>query len=372
VPNDNFFDEATEQSAVKASIVSKYFWAWANVIMPSVRRNGGTIAYVDLFCGPGMYKDGTKSTPLLVLEKAISDPDMREMLTTVFNDKDRKSQRALQQTIDRLPGIGTLAHPPRILCEEVGGEIAKIFDDIGSVPTLFFVDPFGYKGLTLALINNTVKNWGSDCIFFFNYKRINAGLENPTVREHMDALFGQARADQLRQRLEKLPTESRELEIVEELCRAVKGTEKRFVLPFGFKDTNGTRTTHHLIFVTKAFKGYEIMKEIMAKGSSDASQGVASFAYSPADVRQPLLFKLSHPVDDLQTELLQRFAGLTCTMGEVYEQHSVDTPYIRKNYKEALGALELAGKITAEPPAKTRKKGTFADHVRVTFPKKRG
>jgi len=39
--------------------------------------------------------------------------------------------------------------------------------------------------------------WGCDCVFFFNYNRINAGINNPGVKKHMDALFGEERADAL-------------------------------------------------------------------------------------------------------------------------------------------------------------------------------
>jgi three-Cys-motif partner protein len=75
--SNQFFDEQTEQSAVKAAIVSKYFWSWAKIIMP--RSRSDKIAYIDLFAGTGRYKDGSKSTPLLVLEKAINDENMRRM-----------------------------------------------------------------------------------------------------------------------------------------------------------------------------------------------------------------------------------------------------------------------------------------------------
>jgi len=72
---DSFFEESKEQSAVKTAIVSKYFWSWAKVIIPQVRnRPDPKIAYLDLFAGPGRYKDGTKSTPLLILETAIRRP----------------------------------------------------------------------------------------------------------------------------------------------------------------------------------------------------------------------------------------------------------------------------------------------------------
>src|SRR5665213_1849654 len=74
-----FFDERTDQSEVKARIVQKYFEAWAKVIIPTAKLHGGKIAYIDLYAGPGRYRDGAASTPLLVLERAIAAPDMSQM-----------------------------------------------------------------------------------------------------------------------------------------------------------------------------------------------------------------------------------------------------------------------------------------------------
>src|SRR5208283_3028831 len=62
-----FFEESGEQSLIKATIVAKYFWAWAKVIIATQKKYGrDRIGYVDLFCGPGRYKDGSFSTPILV------------------------------------------------------------------------------------------------------------------------------------------------------------------------------------------------------------------------------------------------------------------------------------------------------------------
>lgn len=196
-----FFDESTDQSRVKAAIVAKYFWAWAHVIIPSAKKRGSRIAYIDLFAGPGRYKDGTKSTPLLILEQAVADPDLRRMLVTIFNDLDSTNTHSLEMAIKELPGIAKLKHPPKVYNEEVGGRIVSMFEEMALIPTLFFVDPWGYKGLSLRLINSVLKNWGCDCIIFFNYNRINMGLSNPAVCDHMDALFGQESAEQLRQEI---------------------------------------------------------------------------------------------------------------------------------------------------------------------------
>jgi three-Cys-motif partner protein len=368
----SFFEESKEQSRVKSAIVAKYFDAWAQVMIATQnlyrKSQNNRIAYIDLFAGPGRYADGTKSTPLLVLEKAIGHDVMRERLVAIFNDKDEANTNSLQEAIDELPGVDRLKHQPQVSTHEVGEEIMKMFEQMKLVPTLFFVDPWGYKGLSLRLVNSMLKDWGCDCIFFFNYNRINMGLNNEAVREHMNALFGQERAGDLRKRLEPLSPPERELVIVEELCSALRALGPRYVLPFRFKDDRGARTSHHLTFVSKAFKGYEIMKETMARECSTEEQGVPSFEYNPVDARlagrQQLLFQLSRPLDDLGDLLLAEFAGQTLTMQRIYEQHNVDRPYIKKNYKEVLIKLQAAGKVTAS----THRKGTFGDTVRSTFP----
>jgi hypothetical protein len=147
-----------------------------------------------------------------------------------------------------------------------------------------------------------------------------------------------------------------------------KQKRQHYVLPFRFVDKHGTRTSHHLIFVSKHFRGYDIMKDIMARESTETTQSVASFEYNPASKRQPLLFELSRPLEYLAEMLLTEFTGQTLSMKEIYERHSIDKPYIKPNYKAVLRELEEAGRIQAVPSLDQRKRGTFADHVKAIFP----
>lgn len=366
-----FFEEQTEQSLVKSEIVAKYFNAWAGVITATQNRHtfaAKKIAYIDLFAGPGRYKDGSISTPLKVLEKTLNNPVYCERLVCMFNDKDENNTQSLEEVIKDLPGFQKLKTPPAVFNQEVGTEIVKMFEQMKLVPTLFFVDPWGYKGLSLRLINSVLKDWGCDCIFFFNYNRINMGLTNEFVKEHIDSLFGEERAGTIRERLDAASTHAnREYFIIEELCSALKEMGGRYTLPFRFKAQGGKRTSHHLIFVSKDFKGYDIMKHVMAKESSSHDDGVASFEYNPVDkigIKQGLLFKLTRPISDLGDRLLADFSGKSIKMIDIYKEHSVDTPYISKNYKEALLQLEQDGKITTEK----HRKNTFGDNVLVHFP----
>ena len=100
-----FFDEQLDQSDAKARIIQKYFFAWANVIIPTAKAMSNKIGYFDLYAGPGRYKDGAKSTPLLILEQAIANPTMASMLVTMFNDADEDQTTSADSISIR---IGTL------------------------------------------------------------------------------------------------------------------------------------------------------------------------------------------------------------------------------------------------------------------------
>ncbi|KAA1258075.1 hypothetical protein LF1_05900 [Rubripirellula obstinata] len=366
-----FFNEAKDQSVVKTAIVTKYFDAWSQVILPWAERRDGLLGYLDLFAGPGRFEDGTTSTPLLILSKAIANPRLADALVTRFNDASDEHSSNLKSEIDKLPGIESLKFQPVVSCDEVGDQFVKQFSEMRLIPTLFFVDPFGYKGLSLGLINSVLKDWGCDCIFFFNYNRINMGLSNDAVSDHMAGLFGNGRAASLRGELDGLSPEDRELAVVEALAEELNLDGKRFVLPFRFRHSSGTRTSHHLIFVSKNIRGYEIMKSVMAKESSNHDQGVASFEYNRSFRDQGLLFELSRPLDDLQILLCDRFAGQSLTRRQMFDQSHVGTPFVPANYLSALLQLELLGRISVEPPVDKRRKNTMSENKAIiTFPKK--
>lgn len=366
--SNKFFEEQGDQSAIKATIVTKYFKAWSNIIIGTAEKIGkGTIAYIDLYAGPGRYKDGSASTPLLVLETAIENPRISKALVAYFNDRDSNNSSTLETEIANLNGVNKLKHKPVINSNEVGEDAEEYFNKTKIIPSFTFFDPFGYKGLSLKLVNGVIKDWGCDCVFFFNYNRINAGISNPTVKAHIDALFGEKRAEQLRERVNGTPANLRQEMVLEELSNALLEMGAEYVLPFRFKN-NEDRLTHHLVFVTKHFKGYEVMKEIMFTESSSSSQGVATFTYSQADISMPLLFELSRPLDELEGMLLNDFAGKTISMLDIYMEHNVGRSFIKRNYREALIKLEDAGKIAvSDPLGKKRRKNTFPERLEVQF-----
>ena len=217
----SFFDRRTEGSEVKSRIVVKHSDAWARVIAHS-QRGDDRLAYIDLYAGPGRYNEGAASTPLLVLSKAVERPYLHERLVTIFNDADAGHCRRLESEIAALPGIERLRHHPVVLNMEVGPELTKHLSATRLVPTFSFVDPCGYKGLSIDIIRHLIRDWGCDCLFFFNYRRINAALENKLFSAHIDRLFGSERATSIRWHLPRLRPWQREQFIHTELEAALR------------------------------------------------------------------------------------------------------------------------------------------------------
>jgi three-Cys-motif partner protein len=379
--NSDFFGEQREQSTVKSAIVEAYFVRWAQIMIAVQDRadleplvdHDHRIGYVDLFAGPGRFDDGKVSTPIRLLELAASHPKIAKRLVARLNDRDNAHCESLQCLIDDSLSLKQLTHRPVVTCSDAVSSSIDLLRQLRGIPTLAFIDPWGYKGLSRELIDAALQDWGCDCIFFFNYNRVNAGLANDSVKALMDGLFGASEAEALRKRLEPLSPAQREAAIVTALSESLQKRGRRFVLPFCFKTAGGTRTSHHLILVTKHFRGYEVMKEIMHQNSNvTEGQGVASFTFSPGAEKQGLLFELNRPLDDLRDLLLSEFRGQTLSMSQLYEQHSVGRPYVRRHYRDALLQLEAQGLVTVGG-RKLNKAGEpivrgFPEHLAVTFP----
>lgn len=378
MPDNTFFDEQKYQSEVKSIIVYKFFDAWFNVLHNVVKnKSDKRLAYIDLFAGRGYYGEGkVKSTPILILERAIERPAMRENLITYFNDGDPDNSQLLREAIANHPSAGQLSNRPKIDVKQVGPTSVEMLKRI-NFPYLLFADPWGYKGLSLDLFRTVLANWGTDCIFFFNFNRINMHMNNSLMVKNMNELFSEERADHLRDRVKGMSPWERETTIVDAVAEALKGLGGKFVIPFPFKTDDGSKTSHHLIYTTKKRTGHDIMKNIMAKASTSSEQGVPSFVCDPTQKpgvkrdEQGLLFSMPGPLDDLEDMLPDKFAGRELTARQVYDEHNVGTRYTERNYKEVIRKLASADKVSLEvPPGKKLVAGTLPDWCIVKFPNK--
>lgn len=364
--DNSFFDTPTIASEKKHRIVSKYFAGWANIVLPTALKREGSIKYVDLFCGPGTYRDGTPSIPLLVIQHAIETPALHGTLQTVFNDENQESVTILEKAIRQLPGIEKLKHQPVFRRGKIGREIIPRIAAI-NVPTLFFADPWGYSGVSMDLIQAALTHWGSDFLFFFNYNRINMNLSSDVMNAPINEFFTAERAERLRETIAQLRPAQREQAIIKAMRDCIKTLKARTEL-FTYHGEGIKRPTHHLICVSKHPQGIALFKEISAKESSRVDDNVPSLDHNPnIDPTQGLLFS---PLMTLEEELVTTFAGTQRTLEQIYHEHHNGKPYVLKNYRQAILHLEESGMIRVEPAKVDRRQPeTLPATARIHFPK---
>jgi three-Cys-motif partner protein len=358
-----FFDEQEEQSRVKTEILVAYFGAWATIMAAQSSR----IAYIDLYAGPGRFADGSESTPLLIIKRILASPLLSRATATIFNDSDRQFCSRLQTEIDAIPGVSALRYKPEVGSEAVGERVSSLFAGTRMVPTLTFIDPWGYKGLSRNLIGSVIKDFGCEAVFFFNYNRINPAIANGNVEAHMEALFSSGRLEMLRRTLWAAPKADREPLLLRALGDSLQELGGRYLIPFRFLRKGG-RVSHYICFVTKSRLGYAIMKDVMAKRGNVDEDDVPIFEYyPPADGRQ-LSFQSERPLTQLSADLLAAFSGRAASVKEIFDQHNVGRPFLLKNYQKVLKELELAGSIRCTPQINKRKPETLAKGTIVHFP----
>lgn len=367
--DQSFFYRQEPHSKVKSKIVSDYFGGWAGVMMRKAPQEltGGKLAYFDLYAGQGQYDDGSLSTPILILKQAITHPILSKSLITYFNDENPLILDKPKRSIECLENINSPVYPPGFIGDYVGDHIANYFENNVIIPSLFFIDPWGYKGLSLRLIKSVLRHWGCDCIFFFNYNAINRALGSTIFINRMKLLFGEEMATNLVNSLKGEESAIREQKILDGFSDALVEQGYNPPMCFRFKGEYGTRTKHFLMFISKEPLGYKIMREIFAKYSSYSPQGVPTFEYNPKyEIIKPL-FCNEKPLDELRQILLRELSNKELTLKELHGKLPVNTQYLEKNLREVLIQLESEGSIVGKSVTGRRRNGTFPEHVKVSL-----
>jgi three-Cys-motif partner protein len=187
----DFFKEPRTQSEVKSKILNEYFKAWAAILLiGQTKIPVENLLYVDLYAGQGSYDNEEPSTPVKVLTSIADNTIFNQKIKTFFNDAEPKIVAKLEQNIRLLPFYENLKHKPVILNKEANKELLnELLSKERKPPSLTFIDPLGYKGVSAKLCQLAVRNWGSDLFMLFNINRIRPGIKNTTVEHLMRELF---------------------------------------------------------------------------------------------------------------------------------------------------------------------------------------
>lgn len=364
ISTSDFFKTKRDVSEIKSEILNEYFRAWAAILLFGQRfKKVNQLLYVDLFAGPGIYEDGTISTPIKILNSINNSIgtryDFNSYIQTVFNDVETKLVEQLNVNIEGLPYYNRLNHKPIIGNESASKEIMERISN-PKIPSLTFIDPLGY-GYTQKMLLYSIKNWGSDLFMLFNINRIRAAIANKKVEQNMSNIFEQ-HFSMIKDfyKTNKSPKE-REKFIVQ-VFEAIFKEKGYKILRFKVNFPDKNQTSHYLFFISKVNIAITRAKEIMTKYSDIQQDGVPLFG---ANLVQPPMFFPStveysiEKLKDVITLNSGRYNGMTLEI--IYQTHNHGTNYIKPNYKQCIEELKNEGKVILKD-----KKGNITNRVTYT------
>jgi three-Cys-motif partner protein len=275
---DNFFATPSEKSKVKTLIVTEFLKAYFPIINRSVGKEKKEIIYIDLFCGPGKYKDGHPSTPLALLDLVnnFRDGNIRKKLRVVFNDENEKYIDQLRTIVNNHDVVSKLTYPVEITNLRASDVNIRVHT-FKKCPIFSFIDPWGYKDVSVAQTWELVENIGSDCVLFFNSNRFIMDINKENQLCHFLPIFG-GQLEEVgktvnnnllgqKEKAERI-VELFSRNLIHEMSKSKYSGYTLYVLPFGFEADDKEKISHHIVFITKSHKAITEMKKVMIKHSN--------------------------------------------------------------------------------------------------------
>lgn len=362
--SDKYWREAPDRhTQIKSQIVVKYFTAWSRI----VRRRRSRLIYLDLFAGRGAHDSGDLSTAMQVIEKASEDPFLCANLIAILNDRKRSHTMNIDAVLSARGLKEKFAKGISIRNFAVDTLTPLYLEDISPGATFCLIDPHGFKGVTLKLIEVVIRNWGCDCVVFFSTSGINRNITLKPSTRHLKDLFT---AQHYATVLEKYQQgdESGEMIALNQFRIACQEIGAKYFLPFQMNFDKTDRISHHLIFLSKHWLGFSIMKDVMADYSRK-QDFIPLYICRDAEETQ-CTFGIGGLMDQLEARLTRDFQGCELSVLRICENiHERGLLFTTKNVKDAL--VKLADEqsiLVSAVGGRTRKPGTMGDKCRIRFP----
>ncbi|HOX59265.1 MAG TPA: three-Cys-motif partner protein TcmP [Verrucomicrobiota bacterium] len=353
--------EMDPHTGAKHEILRRYLAAW----FPILSTHHPRIIYIDGFSGPGRYKNGEPGSPMIALDVALNHPKkFTGKIVFYFIEEQEDRLAHLRQELDgkKVP------ENFRVICEsgrfhEKIGELLDSLEADGETlaPTFAFIDPFGFSGIPLYLIERLLKCSRCETLITFMVDSFNRFLEHPddsVVRHIADALGGPeaiAIAKGTGNRLVKL----------RELYQSKLQKVAKYVRYFEMRDRQD-RTQYYLFFATNNIMGLRKMKDAMWKVDPNGD-----FRFSDATNPSQLVLLENDPKLLLAHQLCERFTGKGLVTGKrVLSFVETRTAFRKTHLTAVLKMEEKSARIRVDgvkTNGKPRKPNTFPDDVRLEW-----
>lgn len=261
-----------EHSEVKIRLLKLYLERYLNIL--SASKFVGNIHLFDLFCGEGIYKNGGKGSPVIILETIKNIYFQQKALgknldkfNCLFNDIDKAKLSNLSTEIENrklhYAEIGNI----KLTGNDYKDILPFVINEINILKkekAFIFIDPYGYKEIRISNIKSLMQSGKSEVLLFlptqFMFRFENNGTPESLI-EFIDELMP----------VEMWPVSETGIDFIENLTSAFRNTMGAGYYVDSFIITRDKNQFFCLFFFTSHIYGFEKMLE--SKWNIDKEDG---------------------------------------------------------------------------------------------------
>lgn len=350
-----------EHTAAKHEVYQKYLtpWTYKLTYLNEQRGRHNKIRIVDCFAGRGSYVEAVDcegvtmenintpadipGSPQIILDRVTSHSDQFDEAECIFIEYNDDNFNELEDNLDSTTGIADNVNYQCIR----GAFQDKVLDvveatDGSDCPTLFLIDPFGFKSLDYDVITEIGSTPQFEFLITFMSRDINRFFE---VEYHEDAIKQVFGSSSFREEVEKHSPENWE-SLVEYYTNRLESNGPKYTFEYLITEPDTRQTVYYLVFGSNHPNGLKTMREVMH------NCGTGNFGYAPKhpehDRKQTGLSGFGSGADHTKRFLLNNFEDYRIEFGNLVEKCSQIRKYedaVEKDYRQAIKELEHEGKV---------------------------
>jgi three-Cys-motif partner protein len=256
----DFFASPKPNSIIKQQIILSAFKIWL-----TSNKKSNELSYIDLFSGPGIYEDGSFSTPFLILQEICSNNLLAGKFNVLFNDNRKSYLAKLRKALNGFKNISNL----KLLMtasETIINKVPTKFSNLNLDNSFVFIDAWGCQGINRNYIQSLLKNPNCAIALFFNINQIPRFINSARYdfEELFKNVFDKKSINKIKTKYKDIKTGEKEKFLLDTyLSSLTNGMKNIYTIPFKFCRNNSLYTSHYMIFIMRSEKQYgELLKQL--------------------------------------------------------------------------------------------------------------
>ncbi len=342
-----------EQTQVKHKVLESYAKIWISKL--GYKQN---TLFFDCHGGCGAYisEDGNLSYGSSIIVKNIADEISKKRNTKTGIYYCELLKKNYENFLDVVNDCGN----PRIVSYN------KPFEDViadttvskyyNKYPTLFLVDPFGYK-FCIDNLSLLMKGHGNEIILNFMFDFINRFLSNASLETTYNNFFG---SDKWKEALSMKEKEREDflVKIFREKMKEI--TKAKYVFPYRLCYPDKDQTYYYLFHATNHIDGITLMKEAFAGVNNGRVQYLGKYN------KEISFWDLScFKSEEIFSLCLIKYKGKRISFGKLWSEVVEDIAYTSKDLSQALVELEQVGKVKVTRVSSVRGRYKESDIIEI-------